>query len=31
MHASPEYLRHITGVLTERALVRAWDTAREAA
>jgi CO/xanthine dehydrogenase FAD-binding subunit len=31
MHASPEYLRHITGVLTERALVRAWGTAREAA
>ena len=31
MHASPEYLRHITGVLTERALVRAWETACEAA
>ena len=31
MHASPEYLRHITGVLTERALVRAWRAAGEAA
>ena len=31
MHASPAYLRHITGVLTERALVRAWLAAGEAA
>ena len=31
MHASPEYLRHITGVLTERALMRAWRNAGEAA
>ena len=28
MHASPEYLRHITGVLAERALVRAWRNRR---
>ena len=27
MHASPEYLRHITGVLTERAVLRAWSDA----
>jgi aerobic carbon-monoxide dehydrogenase medium subunit len=27
MHASPEYLRHITGVLTERAVLRAWQAA----
>jgi CO/xanthine dehydrogenase FAD-binding subunit len=27
MHASPGYLRHITGVLTERAVLRAWHGA----
>jgi CO/xanthine dehydrogenase FAD-binding subunit len=27
MHASSEYLRHITGVLTERAVLRAWQAA----
>jgi CO/xanthine dehydrogenase FAD-binding subunit len=31
MHASPEYLRHITGVLTERAVLRAWRAAGSAA
>ena len=31
MHASPEYLRHITGVLTERAVLRAWRAAGTAA
>jgi CO/xanthine dehydrogenase FAD-binding subunit len=31
MHASPEYLRHITGVLTERAVQRAWRNATLAA
>ena len=30
MHASPEYLRHITGVLTERAVQRAWRNATAA-
>jgi len=30
MHASGEYLRHITGVLTERAVLRAWRNAAEA-
>ena len=30
MHASAEYLRHITGVLTERAVLRAWARAVEA-
>jgi CO/xanthine dehydrogenase FAD-binding subunit len=30
MHASAEYLRHVTGVLTERAVLRAWDGAVEA-
>ena len=27
MHASADYLRHVTGVLTERAVLRAWRTA----
>ena len=31
MHASSEYLRHITGVLTERAVLRAWKAADAAA
>ena len=31
MHASPEYLRHVTGVLTERAIQRAWRNATAAA
>jgi CO/xanthine dehydrogenase FAD-binding subunit len=31
MHASSEYLRHITGVLTERAVLRAWRAAGSAA
>ena len=31
MHASAEYLRHITGVLTERAVLRAWRNATEVA
>lgn len=31
MHASPEYLRHVTGVLAERAVHRAWRNATEAA
>jgi carbon-monoxide dehydrogenase medium subunit len=26
IHASPEYLRHVTGVLVERALRRAWTS-----
>ncbi|MDQ3874376.1 MAG: xanthine dehydrogenase family protein subunit M, partial [Actinomycetota bacterium] len=29
MHASAEYLRHVTGVLVERAVARAWQSARE--
>jgi CO/xanthine dehydrogenase FAD-binding subunit len=31
MHASAEYLRHITGVLAERAVLRAWRNANAAA
>jgi CO/xanthine dehydrogenase FAD-binding subunit len=31
MHASSEYLRHVTGVLTERAVLRAWHAAEAAA
>jgi CO/xanthine dehydrogenase FAD-binding subunit len=31
MHASTEYLRHITGVLSERAVLRAWRNATAAA
>ena len=31
MHASPEYLRELTGVLAERAVVRAWRSAVGAA
>ena len=27
MHASPDYLRHVTGTLVERALLRAWERA----
>ena len=27
IHASPPYLRHLTGTLVERALLRAWDRA----
>ena len=30
IHASAEYLRHVTGVLAERAVLRAWDRALEA-
>jgi hypothetical protein len=31
MHASAEYLRHLTGVLTERAVLRAGRNAAEVA
>ena len=31
VHASAEYLRHVTGVLAERAVLRAWQDASEAA
>ena len=31
MHASPRYQRHLTGVLAERALLRAWRNAQEGA
>jgi CO/xanthine dehydrogenase FAD-binding subunit len=31
MHASADYLRQVTGVLTERAVLRAWRNAGEAA
>ena len=28
VHAGPEYLRHLTGVVVERAVLRAWEAAR---
>ena len=27
LHASADYLRHVTGVLAERAVLRAWEDA----